>query len=80
MESPQSAMERDELTEKLAGLFGADAEFASDDLAPAVRVDRIEQFVRHELSELEAHEIASLLATFRPWFDAYRRVLGEISD
>ena len=43
-------------------------------------VGRIEQFVRHELSELEAHEIASLLATFRPWFDAYRRVLGEISD
>ena len=45
-----------------------------------LQVDRIELFVRHELSELEAHEIASLLATFRPWFDAYRRVLGEISD
>lgn len=49
--------------------------FGPDELAPPVDRPRLVDFVAGDLPEEEIEETCQLIATFRPWYEAWRDIL-----
>jgi hypothetical protein len=51
-------------------------DFAPDDSSPPLDEARLKAFVARKLEKDDEDEIAHLVATFRPWYEAFVRILG----
>lgn len=73
--------ERDEELQRLfqsRSLFdelGIELDFAPDELAPPVDEEQLRRFVRKQLPRDEETEVCQLVAAYRPWFDAWCRLV-----
>jgi hypothetical protein len=61
-------------------VFGVSFEFADDDTAPPVEIERIRRHARNELSAVEAAEVRGLIAKYRSWFTAWRNALWQEAE
>lgn len=62
----------------LADELGIDeSDFAPDELAPPVNEARLRKLVGGSLPPVERDELRQLIASFRTWRDAWRRMLSE---
>lgn len=62
----------------LADELGIDeTDFAPDELAPPVDESRLQDFVRRTLPPREREELRQLVASFRPWREAWQRLVSE---
>ena len=61
----------------LAEALGIEIRFASDSLSPPVDRARLKALVRRELSPDLRRETCRLVATFRPWYDAWAYAIAD---
>jgi hypothetical protein len=63
---------------RLAELL-AKQSFASDELSPPVDYDMLAAFSRRELDDDEIERVCHLIASFRPWHDAWTELRRKIA-
>ncbi len=64
----------------LSDALGVDRNYAPDELAPPIDVEKLRAFIARTLAEEEREEILGLIATFFSWHEAWAALRRQTFD